>query len=497
VYRLKPLISLSFLLLLSGFQQAVGENLPAAAAEALTASSERSPIEQRLSSFAEFGASLHAGDHAPLWLVSNRHGLSSLNNAAYLRGAVCYRDTLRTWQWRAALDMAVATGFTATFVVQQAYIDLQYRWLRLSAGSKELDSPLLNQTLSSGGLTWSGNARPIPQVRIETAGYVQVSRRLALKAELAYGWMTDNGYLRRRVGAGYSYVKSAKYHHKALFARIGIPHGKWQFDVGMSMDVAFGGYLRNEAGNGFIDLGNRLSDYFKVLIPAAGGADKDIGEQRFFQGNSMGSEHLRLTYRLPRDQFSLYLENYYDDFSGMGKLNGFDGLWGMEWQARRPQPVSGVVLEYYQSTNQSGPLHGIDGTSVGKTGGADDYYNNFVYPAWAHWGMTMANPLIASPIYNPDGDPTIRYNRVKAFHVGITGNLSRAWSYVGKLSFNKTYGTPFRPIPYILKNLSTFASIFYTPSRYVGWTYTLSLAFDTGKIYGHNFGGLLNIRKTF
>lgn len=62
----------------------------------------------------------------------------------------------------------------------------------------------------------------------------------------------------------------------------------------------------------------------------------------------------------------------------------------------------------------SGPLHGLQNSVVGKTGGADNYYNNGYYPGWAHWGMAIANPLIASPIYNKDGDMSFKYNRVKA-----------------------------------------------------------------------------------
>ena len=89
------------------------------------------------------------------------------------------------WIWR------LHPGFTSTFILQQAYADIRYKWLGILIGSKEIDSPLLNQQLSSGGLTWSGNARPIPQVWIGLPEYVQVLPRLALKAEMSYGWFTD------------------------------------------------------------------------------------------------------------------------------------------------------------------------------------------------------------------------------------------------------------------------------------------------------------------
>lgn len=451
--------------------------------------------KENLSSFVEYGASVHTGDNTPLWQVSNQHGLSSLDNNTYLRGGAFYTDTLRRWRLEAGLDMAVAAGFTSTFILQQAYADIRYGWLGLSVGSKEIDSPLLNRQLSSGGLTWSGNARPIPQVWIGLPEYVQVLPRLALKAEISYGWFTDNNYQKKQAGEDHWYTKSIKYHHKSGFLRIGVPQGRWQLDVGMSLDVQFGGY--KSAGFDAGDLGNSLKDYFKVLIPQRGGDSGPEGEQIAYQGNFMGSEHIRMTYRHDEFAISAYLENYYDDFSGMGKRNGFDGLWGIEYKSNKRQAMNGFVLEYYQTTNQSGPMHGLDFSAVEKTGGADDYYNNDWYPGWVHWGMTMANPLIASPIYNKDGDMTFRYNRVRAIHLGWSGDISNEWTYLAKLSYNKTWGTPFKPIPDILENFSTFAAVFYSPRKWKGWSFHASVAFDTGGIYGDNLGCRLKVHKTF
>lgn len=211
----------------------------------------------------------------------------------------------------------------------------------------------------------------------------------------------------------------------------------------------------------------------------------------------MGSEHVRLTYRHPDFSISGYLENHYDDLSGMGKLNGFDGLWGIEYASGRKQAVNGFVLEYYQTTNQSGPMHGLESSVVEKTGGADNYYNNTWYPGWVHWGMGMANPLIASPIYNEDGDMTFKYNRIRAVHIGCSGDIADGWTYLAKLSYNKTWGTPFIPIPDILENFSTFAAVIHTPCKWKGWRFEASVALDTGGIYGDNLGCQLKIRKIF
>lgn len=449
---------------------------------------------QNLKSFAEFGATVHTGDNTPLWQVSSQHGLSSINNSTYLRGGAFYKDTVRSWKIDAGLDVAVAAGFTSTFVLQQAYADLQYKWIGVWIGSRELNPPLLNQQLSSGGLTWSGNARPIPQITIELPNYVRIAPRVQVKAEFSYGWFTDNKYQRNQVGANYWYTKSIKYHHKSFFFRFGKPEGHWLFDLGMSLDNQFGGYKVGGTDAG--DLGNGWKDYLHAFIPQGGGDNGPEGE-KYYQGNFMGSEHFKLTYKHEDFSLSAYLENYYDDFSGMVKKNGLDGLWGIEYKAKCPQAISGLVLEYYQTTNQSGPLHGLDNSTIEKTGGADDYYNNVWYPGWVHWGMTLANPLIASPIYNKNGNMTFRYNRIKAVHLGWSGDISKEWTYQAKLSFNKTWGTPFEPIADILENFSTFAEFKYIPYRLQGWSFCASVAFDTGSIYEDNLGFQIKAHKIF
>lgn len=445
-------------------------------------------------SFTEFGTTIHAGDNTPLWQVSNQHGLSSLENNAYLRGGTIYSDTCQHWKFEIGLDLAVTTGFTSTFVVQQAYADIHYKWMGLSIGSKELNSELLNQQLSSGGLTWSGNARPIPQIKIGILDYVRIAPWAQVKAEMSFGKCTDNNYQKEKVGPDYWYTKDILYHHKSFFFRLGKPISHWQFDLGMSLDAQFGGYKSSGMDAG--DLGNSLNDFWRIFIPQ-GGRDSGPEGQKYYEGNFMGSEHLKLTYKQNDYQISAYLENYYDDFSGMGKQNGLDGLWGIEYKSKDKQTINGLVLEYYQTTNQSGPLHGLDNSIVSKTGGADDYYNNDWYPGWVHWGMTMANPLIASPIYNTDGNMTFKYNRVKAVHIGWSGDIFDDLSYRAKISYNQTWGTPFKPIPEILENFSTFAEINYFPRKFSGWNFSLSGAFDTGNIYGDNIGLQIKIRKHF
>ena len=50
-----------------------------------------------LSSFVEYGATVHTGDNTPLWQVSNRQGLASIDNSTYVRGALFYHDRWGKW----------------------------------------------------------------------------------------------------------------------------------------------------------------------------------------------------------------------------------------------------------------------------------------------------------------------------------------------------------------------------------------------------------------
>lgn len=464
--------------------------------------------QSAVSSFVEYGASIHGGDHTPLWQASMQQGLSSIDNNTYVRGNVTYRYSLgNNWKINSALDLVSASGMTSHFIVQQAYLLVKRSAFELLLGSKESNSNLLDQNLTSGGLVWSGNARPIPQIKFGIPEFTPLTSNLFFKGEISFGWWTDGRYLSNlTAGTDAEYTKDIRYHHKSFYFRVGKPDAKFNFIFGMCLDDQFGG-IRYDASNPTgLNLGNSLKYYLKALIPQHGDS-KDgelIGEDIQYEGNLLGSEHLKLNYQNKSATIGLYLENYFDDFSGMGKLNGFDGLWGIEYHSKKRRVISGVVLEYYQTTNQSGPLHGVDNSAAKKTGGADDYYNNYLYQGWQHWGMTIANPLIASPIYFYDrinkysnydlGSP---YNRVKAFHLGIDGNISESVAYRAKISYNKTWGTPFVPTVNILENFSAFTEMSYIPKRTPSWIFSASVAMDRGKIYGDNVGLQLKIKKRF
>ena len=160
----------------------------------LTNSAQQRSLTDSIHYRAEIQTTLSSGDYTPLWLNANKYGLSSLKTAnGYLRGAIerpLSADDGRTWGVGYGADIAVATGFTSTLVVQQAYVE--GRWLKgtLTVGAKEYPMELKNQELSSGSQTLGINARPVPQVRIALPEYWSIPGTrnwLSLKGHIAYG----------------------------------------------------------------------------------------------------------------------------------------------------------------------------------------------------------------------------------------------------------------------------------------------------------------------
>ena len=155
----KVLISFSFVLLGS---ISIHTNIQAQNLNDLTKG-----LEMRM----ESSTTLSNGKYAPLWLSSNRYGLSSVECHSNYERVGIFRslnaDSLRKWQVGYGLDVAGCIDFTSHYVMQQAYIEVAYKKMLLSIGSKERPCDLKNNELTSGGLSIGINARPIPQIRGE------------------------------------------------------------------------------------------------------------------------------------------------------------------------------------------------------------------------------------------------------------------------------------------------------------------------------------------
>lgn len=445
------------------------------------------------------------GENAPFWLMANRYGLSSVeNNNGYLRAGI-FRpiENDKKFSYSLGLDLAGAYNYTSAFIVQQAFVDLKYLFLDLSIGSKERDPELKNPYLSSGGMTLSNNARPIPQVRISIPEYTDIPGTkglFALKGHLAYGMFTDDNWQKDFAAPGSKYTEHVLYHSKALYARIG-NEKKFPlvFEGGLEMAAQFGGNAFNASQDlPFVDMPNGIKDFFKVFIPAGGDNSTPGGEQSNIYGNHLGSWIFSLSYKFPQWKIRGYYDHFFEDHSQMfGQYGWKDCLAGIELTLPRNPFVSEIVYEYMGTKDQSGAVfHDKGAVFPDQISAVDDYYNHYIYTGWQHWGMGIGNPLIISPIYNKDGLITFKSNRVSAHHIGITGKPNNEWEYRLLLTYSRHWGTYFDPLDEVKKNINSLLEVTYSPRQLKGWNFSIAAALDGGNMIGRNQGGMISICKT-
>lgn len=449
----------------------------------------------------EANASFSGGKHTPLWLNANRYGLSSVEkNNGYLRAGIFRPYDENRFSYRFGIDLAGAYRSTAAFAIHQAYFDLRYYWFELSIGSKKRTMEMKNQALSSGGLTFSNNARPIPQVRIGIPEYLALDKKklFSIKGHIAYGMFTDDNWQEDFIASNtYKHTKHVLYHSKALFAKIGNEaRFPLVFEGGLQMATQFGGKAIKDGYT--INMPHDVKAFFKAFIPSTGDSDTPLGEQTNIYGNHLGSWMFSLSYKFPQWKIRAYYDHFFEDQSMMfGEYGWKDCLAGFEITLPQNKIANCLVYEYINTRDQSGPIF-HDSTPVfpDQISAIDDYYNHSIYSGWQHWGMGIGNPLLVSPLYSDNGLIIFKSNRMTAHHLGISGQPSTAWKYRILFSYANHWGTYFDPLPEKQKNINALAEVTYSPQRKLdGWHFTLSAAADGGKLIGKSAGAMLSVRK--
>ncbi len=461
------------------------------------------------------------GDFAPYYMAANSYGTVTQSANALLRvGASRDIDSSKRFSYGFGADFIGGYGSSADYLsyspsrplnpwnrdpeqpapiwIQQLYGEIKYRSMFLSVGMKQRGSAMLDNSLSSGDMTHSANARPIPEVMIGFIDFTNIpwtNGWMQIQAELSYGKMMDQKYNEKHYNYYQYHINvGALYTYKRLYLRTK-PSMPFSATFGMQSAGFFGGTTttyQNGKIFGVTTASRGLKMFLKMLIPTDGGDE-------YYFGSSLGSWDVALRYRLPGgDQIRAYMQKPFEDGSGIGFMNGFDALWGLEFKAARKSWISGAVIEYIDLTNQSGANHwdpdDFPGSTLGgHASGADNYYNNFEYNSFANYGMALGTPFVPSPIYNTNGCPLFINTRVRGFHIGIEGEIGKRWAYRALGGYRKGWGTHFQPLLEPTSSTSVMVEGEYrTPVK--GLEVCLRLAGDKGSMFGDHFGALLGVR---
>ncbi|MCM1337151.1 MAG: capsule assembly Wzi family protein [Candidatus Amulumruptor caecigallinarius] len=481
----------------------------------------RALAEESISYDASVTGGVSSGDFAPYYLASNRFGtITQGDNLQLNLGFARDLNLGKRFDWTYGAR-AVAGAYSsvrydvynttsesfdshaerpASIWLQELWAGVKWRCLYLTGGMRQDGSPWLDESLSSGDLVKSSNARPLPGV---DAGFVDFQTFpwtkgwLEVKGSLAFRWFTDNSYLKNRYNY-YSYhiTLDQAYCYRDVYFR---SRASEPFSVMIGAQVAslFAGttYRYNEGTLESVTHNpSGFKTYMKMFVPHEGGSEL------YYDGQHLGAWDISARYRFRSGHtLTAYTQWLWEDGSGMGKLNGWDGMWGLKFTAHEPWWIDGAAVEYLDFTNHSGPVHFAPQHSDWVFGhtratGADNYYNNVTYNGYSNYGMAMGGPSFMSPIYNRDGFPAFRQNRFRGFHAAVNGHLHPDLTYSLKVGYRKGYGTPYLPVREPRHLTSAMFGLDWKISRVKGLSASLQAGADRGNMPSRSYGVLIGVK---
>lgn len=426
------------------------------------------------------------GSNSPFWLQNNQYGKvsfdpNSLSLFAKIQKEKSTSHTFFDYNFVTSAYMNVST--TTSILLHELYLNGRIWAFNTSIGMREETHGNQDETLSSGGLLFSNNARPMPKVFIGIEDFTPLffkNRLIEIKGGISHGWFTDQ-----------IYTKDLLLHHKYAGIRIGGNNSPVHVQYSLDHAAQWGG---NIPGIGKQPSG--INDFINVFFARSGSSSSTLFEQINVGGNHIISQSAKIELNIKSFEVNAYWQNLSEDKPILfitNTVNIADGLWGISLKNNKLPIFQKFLYEYLNTTDQNGPFHDRDGVVYG---GGDSYFNNYLYQnGWTHYGRTIGTPFITSPVYNKEKEVYILNNRVQVHHFGLEGAYN-GYRYKLLSSFTKNYGSYAN---YPDENLSTSTNMLIELKKHFEkfWNIDagISVGVDLGTMYNNNVGLMLKISK--
>jgi len=423
-----------------------------------------------------------SSERTPFWIESNRFGQFASGGNQFLTRFQAHGrrapNRFGPLELSYGADLIARPGSQSTLYFNQAYLKIQAYVFELYGGRFHNRSPVNDEQLSMGSLGVSGNAVPIPQVRIgipEWTGIPLTNNFIQIRAHLAHGWLEEDRFTKRPF-----------YQEKVGHLRFG---GDFPLNIygGLAHYAVWGGKSNPRYG----DLPAKFSDFFRVFMGLAGDERAPNTEAIHLLGDHLGAWDFGLFFELNDVSIKVYRQLPYGDKNNLKLKNPQDALNGLSirFEESLNLPIKGLTYEYLYSKWQDGP-------NRDKFNGDENYYNHGIYRSgWATYGRTIGNPLFRTSNIPIDmlGNG-IDNNRIVAHHLGLEMAVN-AIQIIGKLTVSRNFGTrndPFKS-PYNQLSMGILSqssiAVFNQPI-----TLLTDIALDSGKLFGNQVGAALGFR---
>ena len=347
----------------------------------------------------------------PHYLMANRWGLVQKEDFQSLT----YIDLNKRFNFKnnLSLELGGLVGFSLgdepDYILNELYAQLDFYSLQMFIGKKHHTQGNTPENLSSGSMTVSSNASPIPKISIGFNDFVTVPYTfdlLQLKGNYSHGWFQ-----------GDRYVDEILLHEKSFFVRLNSTVGLYPYG-GLVHEAMWYG-IPNEGEYEGEEVNNLdLTNYIVILRARAGNEDAIIeGERINKAGDHIGAWEYGLYGYYNIVNFQLYYQHLFEDGSGMEYQNEYDGLWGINIEPKTIDFINDISFEFLTTKFQSGDAHDKDGEILG---GRDSYYDHYVYRnGWTHLNQVLGNSFFST--IGEDSTLRVANNRMDVFQLGFDG----------------------------------------------------------------------------
>jgi hypothetical protein len=435
--------------------------------------------------YLEMGSAIGAGDELPFWLHSNKYGQFSTNKTNIYGKAGFQKstsDTSKKFNFGYGIDLINRNDNKNMLFFHQAFIKIKYRIAQIHAGKMEEQFGEQDKNLSSGNLLFSGNSRTIPEISFNFPEYIPLIKGYVdVKGYISHGWMNDNRY-----------IKNYYLHHKNAYIRLGSKFPV-TFSYGLEHYAQWGGYSPE-----YGQLPNKFNDFKKVFFARSGGNEAPWIDSINRLGNHLGSKNFTFEVKTKPVFAKLYWQYMFEDASKDHWENISDGLWGISLEFAEKKIIKKIVIEYINTTNQSGPIHLWNDTI--HLGGEDQYFNNVVYRnGWKYYDRIIGTPFI-TPETNTNEIGT-NNNCIRAWHFGFMGTINNSINYRLFITQVYNYGTIIPNIGsyiYSYKSVKKIRSVMFETLYKLknNFQMNVTISADFGNTT-HNLGVHFALRKNF
>ena len=448
----------------------------------------------------ETGFLAHENKLIPFWLRSNQSGAyPNEGTFGYIRQEAYSRldSTSPKIGINYGLDAFMLVGDRPVFIMPEYKLELRLHKLTIGGGRYKGMMGLADTTLTSGSLTWSGNALGIPQLRIAIPEYTKLFFKwFYFKGHFSHGWFGD------QVTTYGSFL-----HQKSLYGRLGKPKGVLQLYGGILHNVQWGGFPKYQPwGPGddrFIDgkFPNDWNTYKEVVLPIYWKVNAE--KYSYFElnnrfGNHVGQIDLGGSLNFKSYRLLLYKQTMVETGQTISSLsNTDDGLYGISYQAKNNSVFKGIVGEYLRTTNQGRYRSGIArllGLQHRQYYEETYYFNHMQYQdGWAYKNHTIGTPFLVPQqeirVENQEYPTAVFYNNnyIDAYYLAMRFKFPHVL-VDSRFSYTKNYGSLFnrfeRPISQFSSGMLMTIDL-NTKGAYL----KLNVGMDNGDLIYNTIGG--------